>query len=449
MLCKCPAISTWRFVLALLAAFTLSACLGQARYRVAAGSGPDPVLPTPKDRLIPVFDIAPAQRWPPGRTPLAANGLAVNAFASGLDHPRWLHVLPNGDVLVAEAQAPEESGLPGLKGKLMGLVQKITGSNLPSADRITLLRDTDGDGIADVRSALLEQLHSPFGMTLVGDSLYVANTDAVVRFPYRRGVLRIEAPGEQVAELPAGPINRHWTRNVVADASGQRLFVTVGSNSNIAEYGMEQEIGRAAVHELDLQTGEMHLFASGLRNPNGLAFEPVTGALWVSVNERDELGSDLVPDYMTPLERGQFYGWPYSYFGQHVDPRVHPQRPELVAAAVEPAFALGPHTSSMGLVFYRGNLLPQHYRGGAFVSQRGSWNRRPPSGYRVVFVPFAAGRPVGLPQEVLTGFLDSDGGALGRPVGLEVAADGALLVADDVGNTVWRIAPARQGRAGP
>ncbi len=418
-----------------------SGCFGHARYAVRQGSGTDPVLPPPARSLIPAFDIAPAAGWPAGSTPVAATGLQVQAFARGLDNPRWLYVLPNGDVLVAEAKAPAKSGLPGLKGMAFALLKKITSNPGPSADRITLLRDTDADGIADVRSDFLENLHSPFGMALVGDRFYVANTDAVVKFPYRNGMTAIQAAPEHVVTLPAGTINRHWTRNIVVDPSGQRLFVTVGSNSNIAEYGMDQEIGRAAVHVLDLSSGQFRLFASGLRNPNGLDFEPVTGALWVTVNERDQLGSDLVPDYMTPISDGQFYGWPYSYFGQNIDERVEPQRPDLVATAVVPDYALGPHTASLGLVFYRHDSFPACYHGGAFVAQRGSWNRRPPSGYRVVFVPFTEGRPVGLPEDVLTGFLHPDGEALGRPVGLAVAADGALLVADDVGRTVWRVTP--------
>jgi glucose/arabinose dehydrogenase len=323
----------------------------------------------------------------------------------------------------------------------MKKVMKRAGAAVPSADRITLLRDADGDGVAEERSAFLEGLHSPFGMALVGSDLYVANTDAIVKFAYREGERRMEGKGTTIAGLPAGPLNHHWTKNVVASRDGKRLYVTVGSNSNVAEYGMEKEERRAAILEIDPASGASRVYASGLRNPNGLDWHPRTGALWTVVNERDELGSDLVPDYMTTVKEGGFYGWPYSYFGKHVDERVKPPRPDLVAQAIVPDYALGAHVAPLGLAFYDAALFPERFRGGAFIGRHGSWNRRPPSGYDVVFVPFRDGRPSGLPEEVLGGFLDEDGDAKGRPVGVAVDRAGALLVADDVGNAVWRITP--------
>jgi glucose/arabinose dehydrogenase len=408
-----------------------------------AGVGPRPDLPPPHPTLLPTVLIAPAKGWPTGTTPVAAAGLAVNAYAAGLDHPRWLHVLPNGDVLVAESNGPprpDDAG--GIKGWVMNLVRKRAGGGVPSANRITLLRDTDGDGIAETRSVFLAGLNSPFGMALVGSDLYVANTDSIMRFPYRAGDVQINAAGAKVVDLPAGTINHHWTKNVVASRDGSRLYVTVGSNSNAGENGMEHEVNRAAILEVDPATGGSRLFASGLRNPNGLDWQPQSGALWTAVNERDELGSDLVPDFMTSVQDGAFYGWPYSYYGQHVDARVKPQRPDMVARAIAPDYALGTHTASLGLVFYRGNLFPQRYAGGAFIGQHGSWNRNPRSGYKVIFVAFADGRPVGVPEDILTGFVDAQGDALGRPVGVAVDKWGALLVADDVGNVIWRVKPA-------
>jgi glucose/arabinose dehydrogenase len=323
----------------------------------------------------------------------------------------------------------------------MKQVMKRAGAGTPSANRITLLRDTDADGVADVRTVFLENLNSPFGMALVGDNLYVANTDALVRFPYVPGATRIAGPGTTVVDLPGGPLNHHWTKNVVASRDGSRLYVTVGSNSNVAEHGVEKEVDRAAILVVDPAQGTRRLYASGLRNPNGLGWEPKSGALWTVVNERDELGSDLVPDYLTSVTEGGFYGWPYSYFGKHVDTRVEPPRPDLVEKAIVPDYALGAHVAPLGLAFYEANLLPQRYAGGAFVGNHGSWNRRPRSGYNVVFVRFENGRPVGPPEDVLTGFVDVDGNALGRPVGVAVDRAGALLVADDVGNVIWRVTP--------
>jgi len=424
-----------------LAAVTLAACVDTARLTVAEGTGPNPRWVTPHPTLIPTVNIAPARGWPSGVTPQAAPGMRVAAFADGLDHPRWLLVLPNGDVLVAETNAPArpDDG-QGLRGVVMGLVMRRAGAAAPSANRITLLRDSRGTGVADVRSVLLEGLNAPFGMALVGTDLYVANTDAILRFPYTPGLTQITASGVTVVKLPAGPINHHWTKNLIASADGRKLYVTVGSNSNVAERGMAAEKDRAAIWEIDIASGKHRVYAMGLRNPNGLAWSP-GGALWTVVNERDELGSDLVPDYLTSVRDGGFYGWPYSYFGSHLDMRAQPQRPDLVASALIPDYALGPHTASLGLAASAGTTLPERFANGMFIGQHGSWNRRPHSGYRVIFVPFDGSRPTGAaPLDVLTGFLDDAGRAYGRPVGVAIDRQGGLLVADDVGNVVWRVA---------
>lgn len=424
------------------AVVALSACGETATLPSAAGFGPDPTLPAPNASLIPNVHIAPAVGWSGGGTPSAAPGLSVRAFASDLDHPRWLYTLPNGDVLVAETNAPPKpEDAKGIKGWFMRKVMKKAGAGVPSANRISLLRDTDGDGVADTRSIFLQGLNSPFGMTLVGHDLYVADSDAVLRFPYRDGDLHIDQTGKKFADLPAGPINHHWTKNLIADRSGKHLYVTVGSNSNVGENGMDKEVNRACILEFDLATGHGRVFASGLRNANGMVWQPQSGALWAVVNERDEIGDDLVPDYMTAVRDGAFYGWPYSYYGQHVDNRVKPQRPDLVATAIKPDYALGAHTASLGLTFNDGNLLPQHYAGGAFIGQHGSWNRKPLSGYKVIFVAFSGGQPVGTPEDILTGFINDRGEARGRPVGVTLDRQGALLVADDVGNIIWRVTP--------
>ena len=423
---------------------TLAACGGnEAALDPALGYGPTPTLPAPAPQRIPTVKVAEAVGWPADRTPVAAAGFRVQAFASGLDHPRWLYRLPNGDILVAETNAPPkpEGQSGGLRGWVQGLFQKKAGAAAPSADRITLLRDADGDGVAEMKTALLENLTSPFGMALVGDTLYVANADAVVAFPYQTGQTRITAAPRRIADLPAGR-NHHWTKSMVASADGARLYVGVGSNSNIADHGMAEEAGRAAIHEIDIATGADRVFASGLRNPVGLAWQPDSGKLWVSVNERDELGNDLVPDYMTSVTDGGFYGWPWSYYGQIVDARVEPVNPEMVARALKPDYALGAHTASLGLTFGDGALFPARYRGGAFVGQHGSWNRAPRNGYRVIFVPFAAGVPAGPPEDILTGFINEQDQAMGRPVGVQFDRTGALLVADDVGNVIWRVSPA-------
>ena len=425
--------------------FALAACGEVAKLPVSAGIGPTPTLPPPNKTLIPTVNIAPAKGWPSGATPQAAAGLRVAAFASELDHPRWLYVLPNGDVLVAETNAPPkpEAGFS-IKGWVMGMVMKRAGAAVPSANRITLLRDTNGDGVADLRSVLLEGLNSPFGMTLIGNDLYVANADAVLRFPYAADDQRIATAGVKVLDLPGGPINHHWTKNLIASADGTKLYVTVGSNSNVAERGMAVETGRAAIWEVDVKSGAHRIFASGLRNPNGLAWELKTGALWTVVNERDEIGSDLVPDYMTSVKDGAFYGWPYSYYGQHVDERVKPPQPDLVAKAIAPDYALGAHTAPLGLASSVGTTLPAVFASGMFIGQHGSWNRKPHSGYKVIFVPFNNGKPANnQPVDVLTGFLSPEGNAFGRPVGVVLDKHGALLVADDVGNVIWRVTAQR------
>jgi glucose/arabinose dehydrogenase len=420
----------------------LAACTESARLPGEAGMGPKPTLPVPDKRLIPTLHVADAKGWPAGKTPTPASGLAVTAFAAGLDHPRWIYVLPNGDVLVAETNAPPKpDDSKGIRGWVQGKAMKRAGSVTPSANRILLLRDADGDGIAETRTVFLAGLHSPFGMALVGNDFYVADSDALLRFHYSEGATSIEGLGVRIVDLPAGPINHHWTKNVIASQDGKRLYVTVGSNSNVAENGMPAEERRAGILEIDPATGASRVYASGLRNPNGMDWQPQSQALWVAVNERDELGSDLVPDYMTAVKEGGFYGWPYSWYGDHVDSRVVPPRPDMVGKAIVPDYALGAHTASLGLAFYvGGGTLPSHYVNGAFIGQHGSWNRRPFSGYKVVFVPFTDGRPSGMPEDVLSGFLGADGEAYGRPVGVAIDGRGALLVADDVGNAIWRVA---------
>ncbi len=421
--------------------FVLAACAGKTSLLTSATYGTNPTIGEPQKALIPTVNARKAVGWPAGDKPIPAAGLKVEAFASGLDHPRWLYVLPNGDVLVAETNAPPrpEDG-KGIKGAVMKSVMKNAGAAAPTANRISLLRDADGDGVAETRTVFLSGLNSPFGMALVGGSFYVANSDAVVRFPYSPGATSISAAGVKVTDLPAGPRNHHWTKNIIASPDGTKLYATVGSNSNVAEYGMAEEEGRAAIWEIDLASGQKRLFATGLRNPNGMDWEPSSGMLWTAVNERDEIGHDLVPDYMTSVRDGGFYGWPYSYWGR-VDDRVKPGDPAKVAAALTPDYALGAHTASLGLTFYRGDLLPR-YRGGAFIGQHGSWNRDPVSGYKVVFVPFSGGKPSGPAQDILTGFLDADIHTKGRPVGVVVDRTGALLIADDVGNVIWRVTPA-------
>jgi len=419
----------------------LAACGDKSTLPQGADVGPQPELREPNKSLIPTVHIAKATGWPAGVTPTAAAGLDVNAFATALDHPRWVYVLPNGDVLVAESNKPAKPDAGGIRKWVQDKVMAKAGGGVPSANRITLLRDADGDGVAEFKSVFLKNLHSPFGMALVGDMLYVANTDAIVRFKYKEGATEITEAAQPVAPLPGGPLNHHWTKNIIASHDGTKLYATTGSNSNVAENGMDAEKDRAAILEVDIANGSTRVFASGLRNPNGMAWNPETGALWTVVNERDEIGSDLVPDYLTSVKEGGFYGWPYSYYGKNVDARVKPQRPDLVDKAIVPDYALGAHVAALGLTFYEGALLPAQYQNGAIVGNHGSWNRKPRSGYNVVFIPFKDGMPNGKPVDILSDFVNKDGEAQGRPVGVAVDKKGAVLVADDVGNVIWRVVP--------
>ncbi len=415
-------------------------CGSTARLPISAGIGPTPALPPPNTSLIPTTKIATAIGWPDGARPIGPSGTRVNAFASGLEHPRFVFTLPNGDVLVTEANAPPRpDDAQGIRGWFFKRFQRKAGGAAPSANRISLLRDADGDGVAETRSVFIGGLNAPFGVTMIGRDLYVANTDAVLRFAYVDGATTLGGRGDTVVALPAGTLNHHWTKTIAASPDGSKLYVSIGSNSNAAENGMENEVDRARIWEIDVKTRAHRTFASGLRNAAGLAIEPTTGALWAAVNERDELGGDLVPDYMTAVQDGAFYGWPYSYFGAHIDTRVKPQRPELVANAIVPDYALGAHTASIGLVSSRGTTLPAVFSNGMFVAQHGSWNRDPRSGYKVIFVPFINGKPSGDPIDVLGGFLTGDGKAMGRPIGVAIDGRGALLVADDVGNVIWRV----------
>jgi len=428
-------------VLATLGGLVATAFYGEsADLPVEAGYGEQPELPPPDTRPVPTLGLARAVGWSAGEKPEAPEGFAVTAFATGLDHPRWLYRLPNGDVLVAESNTP--AGSRHCKAALNvvgGWIMEYTGAGVESADRITLLRDEDGDGIAEERHALLTDLHSPFGMLLYDGFLYVANADAVVRFPWMRGATEIDASPEHVADLP-GELNHHWTKNLIAGEREGTLLVTVGSNSNVGECGRAAEVNRAAILELDLASGEPGPFATGLRNPNGLDRHPVTGALWTSVNERDELGSDLVPDYLAGVERGDDFGWPNFYYGTVVDPRVDPAAwPAPSGPVRRPDYAVGAHTAALGIAFTHGSRLPDGWRSGLVVALHGSWNRRPPSGYKVIYIPFALGEPAGLPRDLLTGFLGQDGQARGRPAGVIVDGRGGLLIADDVGNTVWQV----------
>ncbi|CAN7234835.1 sorbosone dehydrogenase family protein [Variovorax sp. LjRoot290] len=433
----------------LVAVMLLAACGETAKLPPEAGIGPTPQLPAPNKTLIPTVNIAPATGWTDTAGPSVPSGFTVTALARGLDHPRWVYPLPNGDVLVVESnKPPKPEGANGgglmdmIRGAVMGQIMKRAGAQVPSANRITLLRDADGDGAAEVRQVFMQNLVSPFGVALVGNELLIANADALVKVPYAEGQTSITAAPTKVTDLPAG-INHHWTKNVIANREGTKLYVTVGSNSNIGENSLAAEEGRAAIWEVDVKSGEKRLFATGLRNPNGMAWEPETNVLWTVVNERDEIGSDLVPDYLTSVKDGAFYGWPWSYYGRHVDVRVTPPRPEMVAKAVVPDYALGSHVAALGLAFSNPRGMPPEFANGVFIGEHGSWNRRPLSGYKVVFVPFSGGRPSGPPVDFVTGFLSADEKAQGRPVGVALDKSGALLVADDVGNAVWRVARAK------
>jgi glucose/arabinose dehydrogenase len=435
-------------LLPVVAVIGLTACAaGVIAQSALPGVGPNPPLPPPEKHLIPTVNIAPAEGWPAGAMPRAPAGFRVTALATGLEHPRWVYTLPNGDVLVAESNRPpaqegtKDHMAEGLRGKVMGFLMKRAGAGVPSPNRITLLRDANGDGVAEVRTVFLAGLESPIGMALVGNELFIANADGIVKVPYQAGQTTVQAKPVKVTDLPAGA-NHHWTKNIIASPDGSKLYATVGSNSNIGDNGLASEQGRAAIWEVDRATGAKRLYASGLRNPNGLGWEPQTRALWTVVNERDELGNDLVPDYLTSVKDGAFYGWPWSYWGQNVDQRVDPPNPQMVAKAIPPDYGLGSHVAPLGLTFSDARM-PSNYASGAFVGQHGSWNRKPKAGYNVVFVPFANGKPSGLPMEFLGGFVNAEGHAYGRPVGVALDGKGALLVADDVGNTVWRVSAVR------
>ncbi|MEA3003487.1 MAG: hypothetical protein QOH81_2275 [Sphingomonadales bacterium] len=429
-----------RTIPALAGLLALAAC-GRDPAPPSTQYGANPALPAPQQYVLPPTRIATPVGWGRTGTPAAAAGLAVRAFATGFEHPRQVYTLPNGDVLVVETNGPA-APINRPKDWLFGFFQGLAGSGAPGGNRITLLRDANGDGQPELRTIFLDHLNAPFGVTLVGDQLYVADTDALLRFPYVTGETRIAAPAVKVTDLPAGTIDHHWTKSLTASPDGSKLYVGVGSNSNITENGIDAEDDRAAIWEIDRATGFKRIFASGLRNPTGIAFAPGTNTLWAVVNERDEIGPNLVPDYLTSVRRNAFYGWPYSYYGQHVDVRVQPQRPDLVASAIPPDYALSSHVAPLGMVFSTGTSLPARYRGGVFVGEHGSWNRIPLNGYKVVYVPFQGGRPSGPPQDVVTGFLTPDGKARGRPVGVALDRTGALLIADDVGNAVWRVGPA-------
>ncbi|MET3495518.1 PQQ-dependent sugar dehydrogenase [Variovorax boronicumulans] len=437
--------------LAVASALLVAGCGEAAKLTPEVTTGPRPQLVEPNKTLIPTVNVAPAVGWTDTAMPTPAEGLRVTALARGLDHPRWVYTLPNGDVLVAESNKPpkpEGAGDGGdgpiakVRNWVMGKVMARAGAGVPSANRITLLRDADGDGVAEVKQVFMSNLMSPFGMALVGNELFIANADALVKVPYTEGETSVKATPTVVTPLPAG-INHHWTKNVIANADGTKLYVTVGSNSNIGENGLAAEEGRAAIWEVDAKTGEKRLFASGLRNPNGMGWDPDTNVLWTVVNERDEIGSDLVPDYLTSVKDGAFYGWPWTYYGGIVDARVTPQNPEMAAKAIAPDYALGSHVAPLGMAFSHARGMPPEFASGVFVGEHGSWNRKPKSGYKVVFVPFIGGKPSGPPVDILTGFLTADEKAQGRPVGVALDKSGALLVADDVGNAVWRVARAK------
>ncbi|QKJ89077.1 sorbosone dehydrogenase family protein [Paramixta manurensis] len=429
-------------LMALSAAVILAGCDDTSSIDQDQQIGANPKLPAAQNFLLPPMKVPKGIGWKEGEKPKVAAGLKIEKVADGFEHPRQLYVLPNGDVLVVESNGPGDP-ITQPKQKVMGWVQNFSGSGGKGGNRITLLRNPSGDGVTWQKSPFLENLHSPFGIQLIGSDLYVANADSLMKYHYQTGQTKITDPGTELTELPGGPINHHWTKSLLASPDGKKLYVGVGSNSNITENGIGAEYRRANVLEVDVATGASRIYASGLRNPTGLQWEPQTGQLWAVANERDEIGADLVPDYLTSVKEGAFYGWPYSYYGQHVDKRVQPQRPDLVAKAIKPDYALSSHVAPLALWFYTGTNLPQEYRGGAFISEHGSWDRKPLNGYRVAYVTFKDGKPVGLPKPVVTGFLTDDGSEVhGLPVGLAMDKQGALLVADDAGNTVWRVTAA-------
>ncbi|MET0401078.1 MAG: sorbosone dehydrogenase family protein [Cystobacter sp.] len=433
---------SWKHVCLSASAAALLAACSQSQPTTKPDDNGGPRLPAPDTRHD-VKRYSKVIGWPEGKTPVAPEGFVVTKFAGGLDSPRWLYALPNGDVLVAEAntEVKDASELEEAKRSGKADSQKL----VDSANRITLLRDTNGDGTPEVRETFLSGLNQPFGMLLLGDRFYVANTDGLWRYPYEAGKTSIQAPGEKLLELPAGGYNNHWTRNLLANADGSKIYVSVGSGSNVAEHGIDNEKRRADILEVNPDGGGERIYASGLRNPVGMDWAPGTNTLWTAVNERDYLGDELVPDYLTSVKEGGFYGWPYAYFGNHEDPRLAGQRPDLVAQTLVPDVQLGSHTASLGLAFYKGEAYPEKYRGGAFIGQHGSWNRSEVVGYKVAFVPFQDGRPNGAHEDFLTGFIADPAKAEvhGRPVGVLALPDGSLLVADDAGNTVWRVAVRR------
>jgi glucose/arabinose dehydrogenase len=434
----------FRTLILAAAVLSLAACDDDEKTDPNSQIGPNPTLPEIHQYLFPPMHLAKVTGWKEGETPTVPQGLKIEKLAGGLQHPRNLYVLPNGDILVAESKAPYPQPIKRPKDMVMGWVEKLATSagDAGPSNRISILRETPEGHGTSVDTALIEHLNSPFGMALVGDDLYIAQSGSIVRYPYKEGDTRIDAQPTTLAQIPGGPIDHHWTKSLLASRDGTLLYVGVGSNSNITENGMEAERDRAAILEVDRANGRMRIFASGLRNPNAMSWEPQTGAMWTVVNERDEIGPNLVPDYLTSVKDGAFYGWPYSYYGQHVDPRVKPERPDLVAAAIPPDYALSSHVAPLGLAFAKDSSLPEKYRAGAFVGEHGSWNRIQLNGYKVVFIPFADGKPSGKAEDVVTGFLDQDGKARGRPVGLAFDKSGALLIADDVGNTIWRVSAA-------
>jgi glucose/arabinose dehydrogenase len=425
---------------AVAALLTLSACGGSQNIEKASQYGANPKLPEPSRGLLPRMNIPKVIGWKQGEAPTVPAGFHIQAFATDLANPRRAIPLPNGDILVVETKKGGAEPLDRPKRPVMDWMESRAhgSSGTGPSNRILLFRDADGDGKPELKSVLVEHLNAPFGVVPLNGYLYVADTDAILRFPFTPGQTKITAPPQVVTSLPAGEINHHWTKDLTASPDGSKLYVGVGSNSNIMERGETAERGRAEIWEVDPSTGAHRTFASGLRNPNGLTFYPGSNTLWCVVNERDELGPNLVPDYMTSVKQGAFYGWPYRYYVQHVDDRVRPQRPELVKAAIPPDYALSSHVAPLGLTFYTGTAFPPKFHGGAFVAEHGSWNRPELNGYRIVFIRFENGRPVGDPIDFATGFL-ADGKARGRPVGVSIDRTGALLIADDVGNTVWRI----------
>ena len=443
-----------RQLLSASAAIALSACGKVQDVDPSQQFGSNPVLPKPHEELIAAVGVPNVVGWKGGETPTVPRGFQIQAMATGLSSPRNVYPLPNGDILVVETDRIGSEPVDRPKDPVRDFIMNLAhggGGEEKSAkpQRITLLRDADGDGKPELKSVLVDHLVSPFGVVVVGNDLYVADTDGILRFPFTPGQTSITAQPQKVIDLPGGLINHHWTKSLTASPDGTKLYAGVGSNSNVQERGPEAETNRAAIWEVDPKTGAYRVFASGLRNPNGLTFYPGSNTLWTVVNERDELGPNLVPDYMTSVRPGAFYGWPYSYYGQHVDPRVRPQRPDLVAKAIAPDYALSSHVAPLGLAFYTGSSFPPLFKGGAFVGEHGSWNRHELNGYRVVFIQFAGGKPVGNPRNFVTGFIDKDGNARGRPVGVAIDRTGALLIADDVGGTVWRVSYANPSGAPP